>query len=50
MFKLRFKENEIKKLAAKYSYADDSIVQKEIGPRVKKRGYFIRSELLALCY
>lgn len=49
MFGLKFKEKDIPVWALKYPVADDRQVEYEIGPNVRKRGYFTQPELVDIC-
>lgn len=49
-FSLRFPENEILQWASRYSYASDGELENVIAPAVQARGYFTKSEFLALCH
>lgn len=49
-FELRFKQDQVLQLAARYIYPTESIIEDEVGPRSRERGYFTKSDFVALCY
>jgi hypothetical protein len=49
-FSLRFPEKEISRWASRYSYASDYELESVIAPAAQARGYFTKSEFLALCH
>ncbi len=48
-FALQFDASLIPALASRYSYPPEGRIVDEIGPAVRERGYFTRSELIAVC-
>lgn len=48
-FRLRFDPIHIRRWAARYSYPSDQQVEGEIGPRVRRQGFFTRPDFLELC-
>jgi len=48
-FALQFDASLIPALASRYSYPAEGRVADEIGPAVRERGYFTRSELIEVC-
>jgi len=48
-FALQFDARLIPVLASRYSYAPEGRIVDEIGPAVRERGYFTRSELIEVC-
>ena len=49
VFALQFDASLIPALASRYSYPPGGRVADEIGPAVRERGYFTRSELIEVC-
>jgi hypothetical protein len=49
LFALRFPAKEITHWASRYSYLSDAELENGIAPAVQGRGYFTKSEFLALC-
>lgn len=47
---LQFDKDQLRALAARYEYDDDSVIADDIGPRARERGYFTKPEFLALCH
>jgi hypothetical protein len=45
-FALRFPESSVRFLAARYSYPAESLIVDEIGPTVRRRGWYTRGEFL----
>lgn len=48
-FTLQFDTSEIPALASRYSYPREDRIVDEIGPTVRDRGHFTRSELIEIC-
>lgn len=49
MFALRFQKSDIPALAARYPAEGDKVIEREVQPRVLRRGYFTRPDFLAVC-
>jgi hypothetical protein len=49
VFILRFKPEQIRFWADRYSYQDDTLLEKVIGPRSRAQGYLTRDDFCALC-
>ncbi len=49
-YSLQFPEHEIPYWASRYSYSEDEKVEKIIGPAVRERGNYTKSEFLAVCH
>jgi hypothetical protein len=48
-FRLRFPETEISHWANRYPLDDDSVIENQVAPPARKRGYLTRDEFLAIC-
>ncbi len=49
MFNLRFPAERISHWASRYPSEDEETIERQLGQRVRARGYLTRSEFLALC-
>ena len=49
MFKLRFREDSIVHWSNRYSYPGDDVIERQIAPDAKRRGYLTREEFVAVC-
>lgn len=48
-FKIQFTKQQLNRLAKSYDYPNDKVIEKTIGPRAKKRGFFLKEEFQELC-
>jgi hypothetical protein len=50
LFILQFDQKEIPYWAGRYPVADDERIEEVISPQVRRRGYFLQEEFLAMCH
>lgn len=48
-FRLRFPEAQISYWTNRYPLGEDSVIENQVAPRARKRGYLTRDEFLAIC-
>jgi hypothetical protein len=48
-FRLRMPDDELVRLASRYTYPDDATIEERVAPAARARGYLMRDEFLELC-
>lgn len=49
-FRLRFPKSQVERLACCYSYPNEDLITRKIGPRSRQLGYLTKQDFLELCY